>query len=83
MLFLRFDLKLTQFGVDVAELQANPKNMYEECRCVNDPVAKAQILNKYKGLKFFEVENNLRQVMSATELEWHRKNEKDTNSYTG
>jgi hypothetical protein len=54
----------------------------EECRCVNDPTAKAKILNKYKGLKFFDVENNVRQVMSAAELEWRRKNKKDTNSYT-
>lgn len=78
--------------MDVAQLQANPKtrvfrafmeDMDEECRCVNDPVAKAKILNKYKGLKFFDEENNVRQVMSATELEWRRKNKKDTNSYTG
>ena len=59
------------------------EDMDEECRCVNDPVAKAKILNKYKGLKFHDEENNVRQVMSATELEWRRKNKKDTNSYTG
>jgi hypothetical protein len=36
------------------------EDMDEECRCVNDPVAKAKILNKYKGLTFFDEENNVR-----------------------
>jgi hypothetical protein len=49
----------------------------------NDPVAKARLIQKYKGLVFFDKENNLRQTMSSTELEWRRKSKGADNSYTG
>ena len=88
----RFDLQLAKLGVDVSALKESPKtrtfrawveDWEKEQMFVNDPVAKARILNKYKGLVFYDQENGVRQVMSGTELEWRRKNMRDKNSYSG
>jgi hypothetical protein len=78
---INFDLQLEKFGVDVAALKEAPaqrifrawvEDWEEEARKKNDPVAEARLLQKYKGLVFFDPDTSSTFSIWEQNMEFHR-----------
>jgi hypothetical protein len=85
-------LKLEKLGVNVNALKTNVnkrvfyawvEDWEEEAKSSNDPVSEQRILQKYKGLVFYDAENGVNQTMYDGNMEWHKRNMKRVFDYTG
>jgi hypothetical protein len=55
----------------------------KDCINHNDPVSERRLLEKYKGLKFFDAKYNVYQTVCSEGLEWRTRDRRNSNSYTG
>lgn len=87
----RFDNKLESFGVDLNTLKAKvPERIFsawledweKESIKHNDVVSERKLLEKYKGLTFWDDEEKCYQTIVEDNLEW-RTRTRDKTSYTG
>ncbi|KAL7553442.1 hypothetical protein ACHAWF_016725 [Thalassiosira exigua] len=78
---INFDLKLENFGVDVNELRmpvhtrvchAWMEDWEKEILKINDCVAEAKLLEKYKGLVFFNPDNKYHYTICSNNLEFFK-----------
>jgi hypothetical protein len=87
----RFDHKLESFGVDLNTLKAKvPERIFrawledweKEAIKHNDVVSERKLLEKYKGLMFWDDQEKCYQTIVEDNLEW-RTRTRDKTSYTG
>lgn len=85
-------MKLEKLGVNVNALKTNVntrvfyawvEDWEKEAKSSNDPVSEQRILQKYKGLVFYDAENEVNQTMYDGNMEWHKRNMKRGFDYTG
>ena len=78
---INFDLDLENFRVDTAVLRSVSRNRIFRCwvedwekeaRSKNDPVQEARLLQKYKDMRFYDLDNQVNYTIHPGNMEFQR-----------
>ena len=85
-LFFKFDLQLENWGVDLELLKAKEvkrvfrawvEDWEKECMKDKDAVAEIWLLEKCKGLAFFDPEERITYTIVEKKLEWYKSSKRN------